>query len=670
MTTMSNTELFGRPILEIWRYAWSIRDDDMAADLARADALLTQRREGFVAIPIWPDDALFPSFLEVFKAFEAFKPGDLFWVTRAEAVLDRARPLIEAVLWPKWIYLERALDIASRMGDLVTVALVLREMCSELTVLEGADAALSRSMKGSSKRLRTALEFVVRHLWPGIPAMAQVRKQIEWSPSSNLPEPEDLLTTYQRLCDYVHPNYGSHLAFAFPERSAVGKVLVRAVVTIYERFLARDAAKHPPALASYAMPVAMLEGPGDEQPRFVKQTLPWLGASSDQIATLLQPSVRQTFLEDAGEGILESEEIGTNLLRHIGDLWDALEPCAAPRDVRACIRFVKEHPQLASCPALADWESLLYLRRALAELETAAAAHPSGVPAAGPYDSWFQLVRASATAALDVTVTKIAGLRFACIRMLDDRNPVGATVVARAMLEQYALGVRVAERFDKAWDSVEEAARSSRDMRPPMRELEQQLGRFLAGTRGTVEEVTPWRERWAKLGWMNLRSATEEALELLPAVLYERMTRFLKNDLLGGALFLRRDQEFVKLASMMALDVLCELDPRTVAFTMTSQMANVVLTMDRVGGPMTAGDPRAFRDTVREAIVPERLVKGRDYRGMGSEVDPIRFRPGLVYYVAFGKLCEQMGIDNAARRTWFSKGTIGDVVRTGRRRCP
>jgi hypothetical protein len=671
MSSSATPTLFARPVFEIWRSAWCVRDGEMAGELARADVLITRRREGYVGIPIWPDDAVFPPFLEVFKAFDEFKPNDLFWVSRAEAALDRARPLFETALWPRWSYLERAFDMAARTGDLVAAALVLREMCNELTVLEGADTVLSASWtRGRSRRLHTALGFVVRHLAPGFPAMSQARKLIDWSPSTDLPEPEDLLTTYQRLCDYVHPNYGSHLAFAFPERSSVGKVLVQAVITIYERFLARAAAQGRPHVEeSLALPTVTVGG-ADDHARFVTETLPWLDASPEQVAALSEPSVRGAMLEGAGELVLNSDEIASDVRRNIGELWDVLDPASAPHDLRACIRFVQQHPQFAHCPALADWESLLHLRRSLAELEVASAAVPAGLPAAGPYDAWFQLVRASATAALEVTVAKIEGLRIACVRMLVDRNPVGAMVVARALLEQFALGSRVASRFAQAWERLEEAARSNRDLRPPMRELEQQLGRFLAGTRATVEDATRWRERWAKLGWMNLRSATDEALEALPSVLYERMTRFLKNDLLGGGtLFMSANQGIVKLASKMALDVLLELDPRMVALTLTSQMMKPVVTMEREGGPSTAGDHSALLGAVRDGIVPDRLVKDRDYQGTGTEADPFRFRRGLLYYSAFARLREQMGLesDPAARRTWASRDkeiVIGDVLRS------
>lgn len=665
MTTVSSTELFSRPVFEIWRDAWSTRDGEMVALLARADALLAKRRAGFLDLPFWPHEGLFPPFGEVFKAFAACKPGNLSWVIQAEAALDSVRPLLDVVLWPKWIYLERAFDVAARTGDLVTAALVLREMTNELAVLEGADAVLDRAIRGSPRRLHAALGYVLRHLSPAVSSFVQMRKQTDWPPSTNLPEPEELLTTYQRLCDYVHPNYGSHLAFAFPERSEAGKVLLQAVITIYERFLTRDRALRHPGVESLSMPLGMPDGGDKEHARFVDRTLPWLDASAERVESLSHTKVRRTMLEDGGDRVLEIDGIASSLVAYVGDLWNALDPGAAPHGAEACLRFMSDHPGLAPCPVLADWESLLFLRRSLTELEQSAAALPPGVPDDGPYDGWFELVRQSATAVLETTCAKIAGLRVACMRMLNDRNPVGAAVVARSMLEQYALGIRVAERFSRAWEHIEEAGRSNHDMRPAMRELEQQLGRFLAGTRGTVEGATRWRERWAGLGWMNLRSATEESLETLPSVLYDRITQLLKSDVLsGGALFLRRDEEVVKLACKLALDALCELDPTKVAFTLTAAMMRVLATMDRNDGPSTADSLQVLREAVRDAIVPTRLVKGRDYQGKGDEDDPIRFRLGLVYHIAFAKLAEQLGLDTTRRRLWSFEEGIGDVVGT------
>jgi hypothetical protein len=45
VTTVSNVELFGRPVFETWRDMWFLGDPDMATKLA-CTGLLAKRREG------------------------------------------------------------------------------------------------------------------------------------------------------------------------------------------------------------------------------------------------------------------------------------------------------------------------------------------------------------------------------------------------------------------------------------------------------------------------------------------------------------------------------------------------------------------------------------------------------------------------------------------------
>ena len=47
------------------------------------------------------------------------------------------------------------------------------------------------------------------------------------------------------LNSYVHPNYGSHIAALFPERSSAARLLLEAVVGVYEAFFALSWSEKP-----------------------------------------------------------------------------------------------------------------------------------------------------------------------------------------------------------------------------------------------------------------------------------------------------------------------------------------------------------------------------------------------------------------------------------------
>jgi hypothetical protein len=75
---------------------------------------------------------------------------------------------------------------------------------------------------------------------------------------------------------------------------------------------------------------------------------------------------------------------------------------------------------------------------------------------------------------------------------------------------------------------------------------------------------------------------------------------------------------------------------------------------------------------IQRALAPHgKLKRGRHYNGTGTREDPYRFADGFVYHSAFARLCEQLSLDAASRRTDFSaRGLIIDVVQgEGREHC-
>ena len=88
------------------------------------------------------------------------------------------------------------------------------------------------------------------------------------------------------------------------------------------------------------------------------------------------------------------------------------------------------------------------------------------------------------------------------------------SLCARSLLEHYAVARELGKRFKAGVESIEQTARSGRDVIPQFDRLEHDIGRFLVGTKATSELETKWKERWNHLGitsHLNLARDVERA---------------------------------------------------------------------------------------------------------------------------------------------------------------
>src|SRR5262249_49970951 len=152
------------------------------------------------------------------------------------------RPLVHAVVWPRWLYLERALESASQAGDLLFGALVLRTMAEEVGALRRLDRFERALMDRPGPVTAMALHSIRAHgdllsarFLPLDPEQPTLTNAVDVEPLS-AQEERELDAASKRLNDYVHPNYGSHLLALFPERSSAGRVLIDATISVLEHF--------------------------------------------------------------------------------------------------------------------------------------------------------------------------------------------------------------------------------------------------------------------------------------------------------------------------------------------------------------------------------------------------------------------------------------------------
>jgi hypothetical protein len=96
------------------------------------------------------------------------------------------------------------------------------------------------------------------------------------------------------LNSYVHPNYGSHIAALFPERGTAARLLLEAVVAVYDGFFALSWAEHPVYGPTAPTDIGPLESWPSTIKRLQSQTLPEVQrtAGDPVLAKMMQRGAR------------------------------------------------------------------------------------------------------------------------------------------------------------------------------------------------------------------------------------------------------------------------------------------------------------------------------------------------------------------------------------------
>ena len=233
-----------------WRDHWASMEE-VPSLLTAADALLQERSAGNQAIHRWKPSPSFSSAVQRLHAWVNGKPppetGDRPAIARR--IHGIIQPAMRACLWPRWLLLERAFLDASASGDLLFAAVSLRSMCEELLRLRALDIGVDEvgrlagaNDKGGQEQFQlylgvawTCLDGLPREMilegqgWPSLKLVAKAIPRIERvRPSLN---------------SYVHPNYGSHIAALFPERASAARLLLDAVIAVFDEFFKLSWAK-------------------------------------------------------------------------------------------------------------------------------------------------------------------------------------------------------------------------------------------------------------------------------------------------------------------------------------------------------------------------------------------------------------------------------------------
>jgi len=691
------------------RHRWG-NDPAVSALDNEADALIAERNRGLSECPSSEPLSNLAETLRIFRhLYDIVHQPDSggpfqFYRAYAAAILT-VQPLVDAARWPRWLMLEEMLSSASVAGDLLAAALALRtqiEVLDDLLQLQAYEGQLPAASRLESPFPVTQADCqrVRDHatlLWSRFLPLLEVLDREEMirrstMPARIAPRPVELEEAFAALNDYVHPNYGSHVQAIWPEQATAGAVVLKSFTSVYRMFLAFPwvcrtsglcRADDPPKPAtSWSQMVTFVE---DTLPRLC-QTLRDEHGYPDEWC--LESGFLSVFQERLDHARQQWEQFWEALTDDSGErILEVLRPICSASDSAGAVMPSEEvffFPQRTGgfgLPAtVADWLSLSGIRRLALTLEQAVGAlrTEDAFPSAPPYDKWVRFLETAVEFSVMAGSHKMHLMQVAAKRSVNERNPLAAILCARSVMEHYAVSVWLSEKFKDAWNKIEDAARSNRDLRPLLSELESDVGRFLSGTKGTAEAGTPWRSRWLAAGrarHVNLETAVDKAFPAEDeADSAERTLRFLYDwfcrvvhgdrltgsDLLGSGSNRIAEKQFAKVVMVLA-----PVEGTAALFTLYGPVASAVGRMARKGGVGSAESPEAVRAAIQQGRIRNLPFKrGRDVFGAGTESDPYYFRQELLYYEAFYAFLDHEEIRSVSRSAWLFEHLPGDRVET------
>jgi hypothetical protein len=633
-----------------WRVHWA-RLEGIEALLAEADRLLARRASGNHCIPAIVKERFANQVAMATRVMRAWAEGEL-----PEDVADRPdlvrrihraiHPVLPIIYWPRWLMLERAFLDASSTGDLLFAALTLRTMCEELQRLHALDLSahrLAHLAASSATEDRERLELYFSVTWTSLgPLPEEMLWEGEGWPSMKLIDAAmPVLERARRsLNSYVHPNYGSHIAALFPERSAAARLLLEAVVIVHKAFFALSWAnlgvEHGTALG-----VEPLEGWPLTMQRLQSEILPEVqrNPENEAVAQALRvPSV----IEWLGKDHADVAE----MLRR-----PALAPLleGLPRQT--------DSDGSGGGPQYALWEGasvldIMELAMARNAEQGLATEFPSGAPEASEQIGWLRFNRLSLELAMMLDSVKASAFKTQLVRQIVEGNDLAIQLCVRSLIEHRALAVWLPKTLRISLMEMAAGVRAGAPLPGNVSELEQPLANFLlAQAKGSREDRRSWVIDQAgnvRTAWLNLATVVRSAFPeedrfhkfyaLASAAMHGRIGRGLESLSVeeGLALNTRR-------VGLIVLDRICNWDEEIGYIAAATFLSKQLDHAQRYGGTSRATNDAIAQRTF--GLIEGPLSPGADYTGEGTPDDPYRLAAHLEYYQASYALLRQMGVD-------------------------
>lgn len=567
---------------------------------------------------------------------------------------EKIEPLLKACIWPRWLLLEAALDHAANSGDLHLSAAILRSQIEELDVLRTVAQVLLRKEEASwdGDAMANEIRTLVNRVLPRLQAKTEeqlVEQASDAAMAASRPEP--LQRAFDRLSEYVHPNYGSHVLSVRPHGIAAARVLVEAFVAIYEAFLSLPWAKD--GEDSHEDPIQRVQTGSKD---------PYLVLADDTIPTLRSalPAVGEKEWDDAAECFRHLAPCENNWGVTHKDLPTEVEAIRALRANSVpsdswpdAIRTVTDQNRYAFLVAQED-----RLAQDAARLD----------PATEQQDDKGRLsiLVSGLTFAINVTEYKLDSLARQAARFINAENVLGAALAIRSMLEHHAIAIELGDKLQMLWERAERGAPNTERVSDAFAQAEKQIARVLASSSQPSEVSSSWRALWQEsvrrpynvLGPVKALDVAQpgflKTYGLLSHIIHGTVAT--GGDLLGaGGEGWRSGHR--PLAALMThfLANVCKID----AF-LDRQAASMIIGR-RLDVVRRENEPAQKIKQMR-VLKDQKLKPGRDVFGSGTRDDPYRFRKGLLYHEAFYHYLKQEGIEMRDRRLEKFATGFGDRV--------
>jgi hypothetical protein len=464
--------------------------------LAAAEAALQRRASGNHEIPRWNGDRDDQTVALCIEALHRWSTGEAPQSVSARPEIIRSiheavGPILRAVAWPRWLYLERALLDAFATGDLLFAAVVLRTMCEELQRLHAVDVDADQlailaasSVTEDQERLKlyllvawASLDSLPRDMvldgkgWPSLKLMATAMPRLE--------------RVRGALNGYVHPNYGNHIAALFPERTSAAPLLLEAVVAVYDAFSALSWAEQSVEGPTRLTDIEPLQSWPLLVQRLQSHTLPEIQRTAED------PALADSMNVPALIGWLTAEP---------DDCVEVLRDLAATPIVnaKALLPPTKNDAGDNEVAKYVTWEGaratdvidLVCARRAEQLL---ADEFPRGAPEPSDQTRWLQFNAKSLELAMLLDQVKAGAFKTQLVRQVAQGNSLGAWLCVRSLIEHRAFAVWLPQELGSSVDALTVELRAHNPLPERAAEVEKSLAKFLAAQANrSKEEQRSW----------------------------------------------------------------------------------------------------------------------------------------------------------------------------------
>ena len=457
---------------------------------------------------------------------------------------------------------------------------------------------------------------------------------------SSMPDVEDVR---RGLNNYVHPNYGSHIAALYPERTQAARVLLQALITVYEKFFELSWAETTVSTPAATGGVSALESWPLMVERFKSEVLPHIQQEADD------PVLKQVLKLPVVMGWLESER---------QDLEEMLEQMEGEPPVDDLPRMpVGEAAEETISQRYKLWEGgqafdVLTFAAARSAERNLVREFPSGMPSINDQARWLRFNALALQLAMMLDQVKARAFRIQLLRQITWGNSVGVMHCVRSLIEHRALSIWLAEEIGVSLTSIA----SELHARAPLPKGAARIDRNLADVlvlqgKSRLEDQQAWVMRedgGVRTAHLGLRNIVKDAFAdgdkfqtfyaLGSAAIHGRATRGYEIVLDPSALILR-----TRILGLLVLERICDRDEEMDYLSAALRHFVLLDHAASIGGTSTLATDAMAREVFGR--FEGGFLAGMHYTGTGTKECPFRFESHIQPDTAALELLKQIGVD-------------------------